>query len=84
MKLYFLSAILLILNIIYSSFALKVAREHAQKVSLLKQQIELQSKLRLEIQSYINYKTARDYAIRKKYISIDWNRVKLLEPPNSK
>ncbi|MCS7084071.1 MAG: hypothetical protein NZL90_03690 [Aquificaceae bacterium] len=84
MRLYFISAILLILNVIYSSFALKVAREHAKKVSLLKQQIELQSKLRLEIQSYINYKTARDYANRKRYVSIDWNRVKLLEPPSGK
>ncbi|MEN3034589.1 MAG: hypothetical protein ABDH18_06340 [Aquificaceae bacterium] len=81
MKFYILGVIFLILNIIYSSFALKVAKEHARKVSSLKQEMELRSRLKLEIQSQINYKTARQHALKEKYFSIDWNKVKILELP---
>jgi hypothetical protein len=76
---FFLSLLLLFINLLYSSYAVKTARDYARKVSMLKKERERGLILRAEIERLINYPVVKNYAEDKGFSPVDWNRIKVVK-----
>ncbi len=71
--------LLLLFNLLYSSYSLNVARDYAKKVSELKREKERSLTLKAEIEKHINYKTVKSYAKSSGLSPIDWSRIKVVK-----
>lgn len=79
MKYLMVSLILLFFNLLYSAYALKTSKEYAKKLSELRSQSERYLKLKAEIDSKINYSTAKNYARNDAFTPVDWSRISILK-----
>ncbi|WPM31572.1 hypothetical protein IAE16_07035 [Hydrogenobacter sp. T-2] len=79
MKYLILASLLLMFNLLYSSYSLNVARDYAKKVSELKREKERSLTLKAEIEKHINYKTVKSYAESSGLSPIDWSRIKVVK-----
>lgn len=71
-------ALLMLANLVYSSYAIKVSSDYAKKLKALKQEKERNMKLKALIEKEINYRTAKEHVDRFGYITIDWSKVKVV------
>ncbi len=76
---YFVGFITLMLaNLLYSSYTIKVSKDYTKKVSMLKQEKEKNMKLKALIEKEVNYKTAKEYTNKAGYITVDWSKVRVV------
>lgn len=81
MKYLIASALLLLLNLLYSAYSLNVAKDYARKVYELKKEKEKALTIKAQIESYVNYATVKRYAESVGLVPVDWSRVKVVKTP---
>ncbi len=79
MRYFLISVLLLVINLMYASYAIKVSKEYTKKLSELRLQKERELKSNAEIEERINYSVAKEYARRNGFVPIDWRRVRIVE-----
>ncbi len=66
--------LLFILSLLYSSYALKVSREHARKLTELKHLKEENLRLKASIEKMLNIKAFKRWAVKHGYEPFDWEK----------
>ncbi len=79
MKYIMLSALLLLVNLLYSAYSINLSKTYAKKVSELKREKERSLILKAQTEEHINYKTAKEYAQSAGFRPIDWSKVKVVK-----
>ncbi|MGC8852937.1 MAG: hypothetical protein ACP5P0_04970 [Hydrogenobacter sp.] len=79
MRYLIVSLLLLFLNLLYSAYAIKTSKDYAKKLSELKGHLERQLRIKAEIESKINYSTAKNYAKKGAFTPVDWSRISILQ-----
>ncbi len=79
MKYLVLSAFLLLINLVYSSWSTHVSKEYVKGLKTYKNEVEKNLKLKSQIESKINYTNTKEYARKAGFISINWDKVVILK-----
>ena len=75
MKYILLSILLIILNLLYSAYAIKYSKEYVQKTIELKREYERNLLLRVRHASLINYNRAKKWSAERGFVPVDWGKV---------
>lgn len=79
MKYIALSAFLLIANLLYSSWSTHISKQYVKSLRDYKDEVEKNLKLKSQIEGKINYANTKDYAKKAGFISINWDKVLIME-----
>ncbi|RMH80195.1 MAG: hypothetical protein D6674_04970 [Acidobacteria bacterium] len=69
---------LLIVNLIYSSYAIHVSKDYAKKLSQLKQEKDKHLKIKAQIEKSVNYTSVKSYVEKTGFNPIDWSQVRVI------
>lgn len=69
-----MSVALLLASLLYSSYALKVSKEHTRKLTELKSLKEENLRLRAEIEKMLDIKEFKRWALRHGYQPFNWEK----------
>ncbi len=70
----FMGLAFLLAGLLYSSYALKVSKEHARKLTELKRLKEENLRLKAEIESMLDIEGFKRWALRHGYKPFDWEK----------
>ena len=79
MKYMVIASLLLLINLLYSAYALRTSKEYTKAISELRNLKEKQIKLKAKIESIVNYQTAKEYAKGRGFVPVDWGKVNIVE-----
>lgn len=78
MKYFVAGILLLIVNLIYSSYAIYVSKDYAKKLSQLKLEKEKNLKLKAQIEKNVNYTSVKSYVEKAGFSPVDWSQVRVI------
>jgi archaellum component FlaF (FlaF/FlaG flagellin family) len=70
-----LSAFLIVLNLLYSAYAIKFSKEYVQKTTELKKESERNLLLKVKYANLINYTKAKKWSVERGFVPVDWEKV---------
>ncbi|WP_333784256.1 hypothetical protein [Thermocrinis sp.] len=79
MKYIIFSLMLIALNLLYSAYSIKVAKEYVSKIAELKKESEKNLSLRVKYLNVVNYPEAKKWTKERGFIPIIWEKVSLMD-----
>ncbi len=73
-----LGVLILLANMIYSAYSIKVLKEHSQKLSTYKSLKEENLRLRAEIERMLNIRELERYALQRGFKPFNWEEFALI------
>jgi len=74
----FIGVLIFIGNMVYSTYSVKVLKEHSQKLTRYKKLKEENLKLKAEIEKILNVKKLERYALRQGFKPFSWEEFALI------